>query len=71
MRYGNTQELTSVKREVASIVNGVKYYAIVLRRGVEKMFVENGGLENEDNDFVIKLIADALRANSPKRWLFS
>jgi len=49
----------------------VKYYAIVLRRGVEKMFVENGGLENEDNDFVIKLIADALRANSPKRWLFS
>lgn len=71
VRYGNTQELTSVKREVASIVNGVKYYAIVLRRGVEKMFVENGGLENEDNDFVIKLIADALRANSPKRWLFS
>ncbi len=71
MRYGKTEELTSVKREVASIVNGVKYYAIVLRRGVEKIFVENGGLENEDNDFVIKLIADALRANSPKRWLFS
>lgn len=71
VRYGKTEELTSVKREVASIVNGVKYYAIVLRRGVEKIFVENGGLENEDNDFVIKLIADALRANSPKRWLFS
>jgi hypothetical protein len=43
----------------------------VLRRGVEKIFVENGGLEYEDNDFVSKLIADALRANSPKRWLFS
>ena len=71
MRYGKTQELTSVKREVASIVNGVKHYAIVLRRGVEKIFVENGGLEYEDNDFVSKLIADALRANSPKRWLFS
>jgi hypothetical protein len=71
VRYGKTQELTSVKREVASIVNGVKHYAIVLRRGVEKIFVENGGLEYEDNDFVSKLIADALRANSPKRWLFS
>jgi len=71
VRYGKTEELASVKREVASIINGVKYYAIVLRRGVEKIFVENGGLEYEDNDFVSKLIADALRANSPKRWLFS
>jgi len=71
VRSGSTDELSSVIREVASIVNGVKYYAIVLRRGVEKIFVENGGLENEDNDFVIRLINDALKANSKKNWLFS
>ena len=40
----------------------MKYYAMVCK-GVEKIFVENGGLENEDNDFVIKLIAGALRPN--------
>ena len=40
-------------------------HSVTKRRG--KIFVENGGLEYEDNDFVSKLIADALRANSPKR----